>query len=124
MDIETNSVVSEENIKSAIKFGIEPSDITGTKEYTIAFLKRLLVQREKVDMNLFETHLNPQINKLWQEMLSCLEERYRKLISIRNGSLIFTLFCPTRNSLKEIQNEKWRIEVQGKVDKLLNALGL
>ena len=51
MDIETNSVLSEENIKSAIKFGIDSSDLTDTKEYTIAFLKRLLVQREKVDMN-------------------------------------------------------------------------
>ena len=124
MDIETNSVVSEENIKSAIKFGIDSSDLTDTKEYTIAFLKRLLVQRKKVDMNLLETHLNPQINKLWQEVLSSLDERNRKMISIRNGSLIFTLFCPTSDSLKEIQNSKWRIKVQGKVDKLLNALGL
>ena len=124
MVIETNSVVSEDNIKSAINFGIDSSDLTDTKEYTIAFLKRLLVQREKVDMNLLETYLNPEINKLWQEVLSSLEERNRKLINIRNGSLIFTLFCPTSNSLQEIQNEKWRIEVQGKVDKLLNALGL
>ena len=114
MDIETNFVLSEENIKSAIKFGIDSSDLTDTKEYTIASLKRLLVQREKVDMNLLETHLNPQINKLWQEVPSSLEERNRKMISIRNGSLIFTLFCPTSDSLKEIQNEKKELKCKGK----------
>ena len=123
MEIETNSVVSDQHKKEAIKFGIQSSDPTDAKKYIIAFLKRLLLHREKVDMNLLETHLNPEITKLWNDVLSSLEERNRKLVNIQSGSLIFILFCPTKNSVLQIQDEKWKIELQDKVNKLLNALG-
>ena len=124
MENETNSAVSEEHKREAIKFGIKPSDPTDAEKYIIAFLNRLLLQREKIDKNLFTAHLNPVVAKLWQEVLSSLEETNRKLINIQSGSLIFTLFCPTRNSVLQIQDEKWKIELQKKMKKLLNALGI
>ena len=109
MEIETDSAVSEEHKKEAIKFGIQPSDVTDTKKYIIAFLNRLLLHREKVDKNLLEAHLNPVIGRLWQEVLSSLEDRNRKLTNIQSGSLIFTLFSPTnKNSLLQIRDEKWK----------------
>ena len=123
MEIETDSVVSEEHVKAAIEFGAEPSDVVDTKKYIIAFIKRLLFYRDKVENNLLEAHLNPILAELWQEVLSCLEDTNRKLINIQSGSLIFKLFCPTDSSLQEIHDEKWKIELQEKVDNLLNALG-
>ena len=123
MEIETNSVVSEDYKKVAIKFGIESSDLVDAKKYTIAFMKRLLLYREKVDRNLLTTQLNPVITKLWQDVLSNLEERNRKLVNIKSGSLVFTLFCPTKNSVLQIHDEKWKIELQEKVNELLQALG-
>ena len=123
MKIETDSVLSEEHVKAAIEFGLGPSDVADTKKYLIGFIKRLLLHREKVEKNLLEAQLNPVIVKLWQEVLSSLEETNRKVVSVQSGSLIFTLFCPTGQSLLQLQDENWKIGLQGKVDRLLNALG-
>ena len=123
MDIETDSIVSEEHVEAAIKFGVKTADVTDTKKYIIAFLKRLLLHREKLEKNLLEAHLNTMIAKLWQEVLSSLEGTNRKVVNVQSGSVIFTLFCPTGQSLLQLQDEKWKIGLQGKVDKLLNALG-
>ena len=124
METETNSVVSEEHKKEAIKFGIQPSDLTDAKKYIKAFLKRLLLHREKIDKNMFTAHLNQVVAKLWQEMLSSLEDTNQRLINIQSGSLILTLFCPTDNSLQQIRNEEWKIEFQERMNKLLKALGM
>ena len=123
MDIETDSVLSEENVKAAIEFGLGPSDVADTKKYLIGFINRLLLHREKVEKNLLEAKLNPVIAKLWQEVLSSMEETNRKVVNVQSGSLIFTLFCPTGQSLLQLQDERWKIELEGKVNKLLNALG-
>ena len=124
MEIETHSVVSDKHKKEAIKFGIQSSDLTDAKKYIIAFLSRLLLHREKIDGKILTTLLNPVITKLWQEVLSSLEETNRKLVNIQTGSLIFKLFCSTNNSLQQIHDEKWKIELQEKMNKLVKALGM
>ena len=124
MEIDTDSVVSEEHKKEAIKFGIQSSDLTDAKKYIIAFLNRLLLLREKIDKNLFAAHLNHTVANLWQEVLSSLEDKNRKLINIQSDSLIFTLFCPTNHWIQRIRNEKWKSELQEKMNKLLTALGM
>ena len=126
MEIETDSITSEEHIKKATHFGIELSDLPqmDAKKYIIAFVKRLLLQREKIDKNLLEVQLDSTIAKLWQEVLATLEDANRKLVNIHSGSLILTLFCPTYNSLQQLQDEAWRIELRAKVEKLLKALGM
>ena len=93
MEIQTDSIVSEKNIEAAKKFGVDSSNLVEAKKYIIAFMKKLLLQKEKNYKNLLEAHLNPIITKLWQEVLSSLEERNRKLLNIQSGSLIFTIFC-------------------------------
>ena len=126
MEIETYSDISEEHIKAAITFGVQSSDLSqiDAKTYSIAFLKQLLHHTEKANKNLLEAHLNPVIAKLWQEVLSSLEERNRKLTNIKSGSLVFTLFWLTDDSLQQLQDETWRIKLQAQVEKLLKALGM
>ena len=124
MDIQTDSIVSRKNAEATIKLGAESSDTLDARKYIILFLKRLLLHREKIDKNLLEAQLDPTIAKLWQEVLSSLEDTNRKVINLQSGSLIFTLFCPKYKSLLQLQDERWGIELQGKVDKLLNALGV
>ena len=124
MEVETSSVVSENHIEEAEKYGIQSSDLTDTKKYITAFLNRLLIHREKIDKNLFTACLNPTVANLWQEVLSSLEDNNRKLINIQSGSLIFTLFCPINISIQQIRNEKWKSELQEKMNKLLTALGM
>ena len=124
MEIQTDSIIMEEHIRTSTKFGIQSSDLVDAKKYMIVFMERLLLQREKVDMNLLEAHLNPKIKKLWQEVLSSLEERNRKLINIQSGSLILTLFCPNHHSLLQLQDSGWHIELQVKMNKLMNEFGM
>ena len=124
MEIQTESIVSEKNIEAAKKLCVESSDLVDAKKYVIAFMKKLLFLKEKSDKNLLETHLNPIITKLWQEVLSSLEDTNRKLINIQSGSLIFTLFCPNHHSLLQLRDLRWGIELQRKVDKLMNGLGM
>ena len=126
MEIETDSIISDKHMKDAIQFGAGSSDLpqVDAKEYAIAFMKRLLLHNEKVKKNLLEAHLNPVIATLWQEVLSSLEDNNRKLLDIQNRSLLLTLFCPTAKSSQQLQDEKWRIELQEKVEKLLKALGM
>ena len=63
MRIQTDSILCETNIETAIKFGFASSDMVDAEKYTIAFMKRLLLHREKLEKNLLEAHLNPLIAK-------------------------------------------------------------
>ena len=67
MEIQCNSdtKVSHQNLDMAVKFGVEKVDATDINKYIEAFLKKLLLQREKVDAKLMENYLNPKIEKLW-----------------------------------------------------------
>ena len=123
IQFDSDTIIPPENLDAAIKFGIEKMDATDINAYIVAFLRKLLLQREKLDKRMLESYLIPNIAKQWQEVLSSLEERNRKLINIQSGSLIFTLFCPTRESQLQLQDENWRIVVQQKTAKLLQILG-
>ena len=90
---------------AAIKFGVEKIDGTDVLKYIVAFMRKLLLQRVKVDKNVLENYLSPAVAKQCQEMLSTLEDKNRKLINIQSGSLIFLLFCPTRMSKLQVQDE-------------------
>ena len=111
------------NLEVAIKCGIKEVDATDINTYIVAFLSKLLLLREKLGKRMLEHYLIPAITKQWQEMLSSLEERNRKLINIQNGSLIFLLFCPTRESRRQLQDENWRRDIQKKLAELLKVLG-
>ena len=124
MEIQTNSIVSGKNSETAKKFGVESYDMVDVKQYITAFMKKLLLQKEKHDKNFLEAHLNPSITKLWKEVFSSLEDKNRKLVNTESGSLIFTLFCPNHHSLLQLQDSGWRIELQGKMDKLMNEFGM
>ena len=101
----------------------ESEDKTKAKKYIVAMFQNLLHQREKLDKGLLVEHIKPKVMKMWQEVLSTLEETNRKLIDIQSGSLIFTLFSPTRNSIRQLQNESWRTALQKKIIELLRLIG-
>ena len=92
MEIETDSVLSEEHVKAAIEFGLDPSDVADTKKYLIGFIKRLLLHREKVEKNLLEAKLNPVIAKLYggdkPEGSKRPEQKYRLYAILSNRPII------------------------------------
>ena len=125
MDIQTDPdlIIPREHMDAAIKFGVEQIGTTDVKKYIVAIMRKLLLQRAKVDQNILENYLSPEVLKQWEEVLSTLEDKNRKLINIQSGSLIFLLFCPTRKSRLQLQEENWRLETQNKMTELLKLLG-
>ena len=123
MDSKPGSVIPQEHLDTAINLGIQEIDAVDVKKYVVAFLRNFLLQREKIDNKLLANYLNRETIKLWQEVLSSLEDTNRKLVSIQSGSVVFTLFCPTRESRLQLEDETWRIEIQKKMAELLKVLG-
>ena len=115
---------SGEQADAAIEFGVELSDgKTDTKLYILAFLQTLLHQRQKLDLGLLANYLKPTIVKAWNEVLSILEARKRKVLNIQSGSLIFTLFCPTQESSRQLQDDTWIKTAIQKLQELIRTLG-
>ena len=123
IDIQSDSVISQQHIDAAIKFGVEKVDALDVNKYVVAFLRKLLLQREKQDENLSENYLNSEIEHKWQEVLSSLEDTNRNLINIESGSFVLTLFCPTRESRLQLQDDIWKDEIQKRLTDLLRLLG-
>ena len=120
---DSDSVTPQQNLDTAIKFGVEKEDALDKKKYVVAFLRKLLLQREKTNEHLLENYLNCEIDKQWQEVLSRLEDTSRKVINIESGSFILTLFCPTRESRLQLHDETWKEDIQEKLTDLLGLLG-
>ena len=126
MELDSNCVVDQEHIDMAIKFGIDLSNLSTpveAKKYVLAFIHKLLLQREKLDLGLLTGYLQSDIAKLWQEVLATLENSNRKLLAIESGSLIFTLFCPTISSARELRNDFWIKILFLKMESLLKKIG-
>ena len=121
MQYDSDTVIPPKQTDAAIKFGVEQIDATDVQKYIVAFMRKLLLQREKINKDMLNNYLI--IIKQWQEVLSSPEYTNRKLINIQSGSLIFTLYCPTQKSQLQLQDENWRIGIQEKIAELLKLLG-
>ena len=122
LDIDTE--VPQEAIDRARRFGVELGEQPNEpKSYVIAFLKQLLLQREKLKHGVLDQYLNPNIPRWWQNLLSSLEEKDRRLLKVETGSIIFTLFCPTEESFVQLKDKSWFSRVAKIVQEVLRSLG-
>ena len=92
-------------------------------EYIAAYLTKLLLQREKLDLGLLDSYLPPGVKEAWQEPLSHLEQTKRKVLAVTEGSLSFILFCPTVESYEQLQDVAWRKQLVDKLTHLLKGIG-
>ena len=116
----TDPEVSQEAIDTARKIGIKfQEDAINPKVFMADLLKQLLLQREKLDQGLLNDYLGAETAKWWKTFLSSLEDGKRRLLDVNCGSVVFTLFCPTKKSFSEIEKKKWGT----KPKKLLQSLG-
>ena len=124
MDLDLDIEVSPEAISTARKFGVELGDQPNEpKSYVIAFLKQLLIQREKIEHGVLNEYLKPDTPWWWKKLLSSLEEQNRKLLKVERRSVIFTIFCPTKESFLKLSNRRWFTEITYNLQKLLESLG-
>ena len=125
MDIQSDSdfIVPQEHRNAAIKFGVEETDAADVHKYVVAFMRKLFLQREKLDKDVLKNYLNPAITKKLSEVFSGLGDKNRKLIKVQSGSLIFTLLCPTKMSSLQLHDENWRSGIQERMAELLKLVG-
>ena len=122
MELDSDSIVSQEQIDIAIKFGVDLESLTApvqAKKYILAFIHKLLLLDREIRTEILESG----IVTLWQEVVSTLENADRKLVDIDNGSLIFTLFCPTFSSTRGLYDDCWIKTMTVKMELLLKKIG-
>ena len=126
MELDSDFVVSQEHIDRAKAFDVHldyrdtPID---TKKYLLAFIQKLLLQREKLDRGLLTDYIESRTAILWQDVKTALENSNRKLLSVKSGSIIFTLFCPTPSSVWELQEDSWLKSLTQKMEQMANNIG-
>ena len=126
MELDTDSGVTQDHNDAALRFGVhlEHQDTPiDAKKYVLAFIQKLLLQREKLERGLLTDYLQSGIATMWKEVLSVLENSNRKLVDIQSGSLAFTLFCPTSSSAQELKDDSWIKTFKLKMEQLLKEIG-
>ena len=113
----------KESLRAAKRFGVKTEPQAEPNKYIAAYLSKLLLQREKLDLGVLDSYLPPEVKEAWKEQLSHLEQRKRKWLNVTEGSLSFTLFCPTVESYEQLQDETWREQLVEKLTHLLKATG-
>ena len=125
IDLESSSKITPDCLKNAVKFGLklDEQDKSNVLKFVAAFLTELLYQREKIDLGLLDAQLSEAIKKSWRVVLSLLEGRRRKVIGLRIGSVMFTLFCPSRESCKELEDSLWEEKLKTALVQLFHEIG-
>ena len=126
MELNSNCVVAQEHIDIAVKFGIDLGNLNEpieSQKYVLAFIQKLLLQREKLNRNQLTDYLQSNIATLWKDVLSTLESSDRKLLAVESGSIIFILFCPTIRARRELRDESWIKDVTWKMEMLVKKIG-
>ena len=126
VELDSDSVVAQEHINKAIKFGVDLGNLTSPVEaqkYMLAFILKLLLQREKLQLGLLTDYLESSITTAWQAVLSTLENSNRKLLGVQSGSLIFTMFCPSINLAREVHDVSWIKTLAQNMEQFVHKIG-
>ena len=126
VEVQGDSAVDQEHIDLATRFGVDLGDPTASveaKKYVVDFLQKIFMQREKINLGHLTDYLQSGVSTQWQEVLSTLESSDRKLLDIRSGSLVFTLFCPTISSARELTNKSWIKTLTVNMEQLVKEIG-
>ena len=126
VELDSDPVVALQNINTGVRFDVDVSNQTSpieTKTYVLAFIHKLLLQREKLRLGILKDYLGSGITILWHKVLETLESCGRMFLGIESGSLIFTLFCPTLSSAQELRDDSWIKSLLQKLKRFTNNIG-
>ena len=118
--LKLESLVADD-ICAAIVFAssVEPGIPTDPLQFAIMQLNKIMRR------NIW----NPKDCKLpsecreWEDVISLLEERNRKVVDIQRDSLIFTIFCPSVESATELKDDTLEATIKYRVNKFMAILG-
>ena len=70
--------------------------------YITAFTQYFLYQHSKISLGLLDHLLPPGVRDAWDQLISLLERRGRKVLGINKGSILLRVYCPTGASLDDL----------------------
>ena len=124
MELDAEPIVSQEYIDQAIRLGIDFGDKpVDAHVYIVAFFQKLLLLRDKIDQGFLNEYISPQVADKWKKFIGSVEEEGRKLLAITNGSVVFTLFCPTKDSFLQTHNKTWKEKTTDNFEEMLRTIG-
>ena len=118
VDVEAEPV-SPQLVAAAIKSGVglrSREKPLRPSKYVAAYLKKLTYSYE-------EDKVREEVHTAWQEVLLCLEERGRKLVTVADKVVTLTLFCPTIDSRKQLYDSLWVERLTETFGRLIQLLG-
>ena len=124
IELDTEGTVLSEALAAAKKFGVKCEEKIEPSKFIVAYFTKLLLQREKLNLGVLDSYIPRDVKQAWREFLSCLEQTKRKLLAITEGSLNFTLFCPTTESHEQLQDGIWRRLLTEKLKNLISVIGI
>ena len=123
IDLDTDGTILFKSLAAAKRFGVKCDERSECNKYIAAYFTKLLLQREKLDLGVLDSYIPRDVKEAWKDFLSSLEQTKRKLLGVADGSLNFTLFCPTAESYKQLQQETWRNQFTEKLKHLISEIG-
>ena len=123
IDLNTDGAVLVKSLTTAKRFRVKCDKRIECNKYIAAYFTKLLLQREKLDLGVLDSYIPRDVKEAWREFLSCVEQTKRKLLDVTEGSLNFTLFCPTTKSYKQLQQETWRNQLLERLKHLISEIG-
>ena len=125
IDLGPNPAVSKKATDTATRLGVYlgKGDELEVNTFIIAFLTKLLHQREKLDLGLLDARLPTAVKTAWQELIAHLEIKNRKLVGFQSGSVTLNLFCPLPESYNQLSDKVWKETASQKMLNLLSSIG-
>ncbi len=110
---------SVKHLASNLGIDLDDDDKTNIAEmYIHGFTRFFHIQGKKIKLGLLDEKLlsHPGVKQVWDQLISLLERRGRKVLEIHRGSLIFMVFCPTQNALEDLKE----LAITGAISQALN----
>ncbi len=119
--------VSEATTQTATKLNIAVDGNNNAKEsemYITAFTQYFLYQHSKISLGLLDHLLPPGVKDAWDQLISLLERRGRKVLGINKGSILLQVYCPTGASLDDLNEIVDTGLVENSFANFLSAVGI
>ncbi len=116
---------SMKQLAKKLKINIALSNNTNVVEmYIYAFTQYFLLQNKKIEIGLLDNELLPEVKEVWIQFIGLLERRGRKVLDIKKGSLLFSVYCPTQTAANDLQELTQTGSVGRGLQNFLKEVGL
>ena len=97
-------LLKERNMEQLKDIGIPAlKQVGNVHEYIVQFLLYLLLQRDKISASLLDDYFPVNLLTAWKRFLAILEAQNRKLVGVKYGSLVLTVYCADRSSVDQLR---------------------